>query len=43
MNDHDLGSRPSSLGTILVSWGLVLVPLFWGVYQSLVKSLPLFR
>lgn len=28
---------------IIVSWTLVLVPLAWGVYQSVMKSLPLFQ
>jgi len=41
MNDPE--RRPSPLGPIFLSWTLVLVPLAWGVYQSLVKSLPLFR
>ena len=29
--------------TIAVAWILVTVPLGWGVYQSVVKSLPLFQ
>jgi hypothetical protein len=29
--------------TIAIAWILVTVPLGWGVYQSVVKSLPLFR
>ena len=28
---------------IALAWTLVLIPLGWGVYQSLVKSLPLFQ
>lgn len=28
---------------IALAWAIVLIPLGWGVFQSLVKSLPLFR
>ena len=28
---------------LLLAWGLVGVPLAWGVYQTIVKSLALFR
>jgi hypothetical protein len=28
---------------VAACWLLVLIPLGWGVYQSVVKSLPLFR
>lgn len=28
---------------ILSTWALVLIPLGWGVYQSVVKSLPLIK
>jgi hypothetical protein len=34
--------KPSPL-RIAVSWMIVLIPLGWGVYQSVVKSLPLFQ
>lgn len=28
---------------IAIAWAIVLLPLAWGVYQSVVKSLPLFQ
>ena len=28
---------------VAISWLIVLIPLGWGVVQSVVKSLPLFR
>jgi hypothetical protein len=34
--------KKSSLLVIAVSWIVVLIPLGWGVVQSVVKSLPLF-
>jgi hypothetical protein len=34
--------KKSSLPVIAVSWIVVLIPLGWGVVQSVVKSLPLF-
>jgi hypothetical protein len=34
--------KKSSLLLIAVSWIVVLIPLGWGVVQSVVKSLPLF-
>jgi hypothetical protein len=40
MNDPD---RTSPLFPIFFAWALVLIPLGWGVYQSVVKSLPLIR
>ena len=36
--------QPKSIAVrIVVAWTLVLIPLGWGVYQSVVKSMPLFR
>ena len=35
--------KKSSPLLIAVSWILVLIPLGWGVVQSVVKSLPLFQ
>jgi hypothetical protein len=35
--------RPTSLWAIASAWLIVAIPLGWGVYQSVVKSLPLFR
>lgn len=30
-------------GRVIIAWTFVLVPLFWGVTQTLVKSVALFR
>ena len=35
--------KKSSPLVIAVSWMIVLIPLGWGVVQSVVKSLPLFQ
>ncbi len=35
--------KKSSPLLIAVSWMIVLIPLGWGVVQSVVKSLPLFQ
>jgi hypothetical protein len=35
--------KKSSRLIFAVSWILVLIPLGWGVFQSAVKSLPLFQ
>jgi hypothetical protein len=35
--------KKSSTFVIAVSWMIVLIPLGWGVVQSVVKSLPLFQ
>ena len=32
----------SSTARLVVSWLVVAIPLAWGVYQSVSKSLPLF-
>lgn len=32
-----------TLHKIVLAWSIVLAPLGWGVYQSVVKSLPLFQ
>jgi len=32
-----------SLLSLAIAWLLVAIPLGWGVYQTVVKSLPLFR
>jgi hypothetical protein len=39
----DTPPKPTSPLTIAVAWIVVALPLGWGVYQSVVKSLPLFR
>jgi hypothetical protein len=36
------GSKTSTLRLVL-AWVIVAIPLGWGVYQSVVKSLPLFQ
>lgn len=33
--------KPTSRVTIAIAWIIVLIPLGWGVYESVVKSLPL--
>jgi hypothetical protein len=38
----ELTTRTSPL-RIALAWILVTIPLAWGVYQSVVKSLPLFQ
>ena len=35
--------KKSSTLLIVISWIIVLIPLGWGVVQSVVKSLPLFQ
>jgi hypothetical protein len=35
--------RKTSPVSIALAWTLVTIPLAWGVYQSVVKSLPLFH
>lgn len=39
----DRPAKPTSPLTIALAWIVVAIPLGWGVYQSVVKSLPLFR
>ena len=34
--------RKSSTPRVVIYWLIVLIPLAWGVYQTIVKSLPLF-
>jgi hypothetical protein len=43
-SDMALAGAPTRTahGTILLAWIIVLIPLGWGVYQSVVNSLPLF-
>jgi hypothetical protein len=33
----------SSKGQVILAWTFVLVPLFWGVTQTLIKSAVMFR
>jgi hypothetical protein len=37
---EDRGTSPLSLAA---AWTVVAIPLTWGVYQTVIKSLPLFR
>jgi hypothetical protein len=37
------GARPTSLLHLIAAWALVAVPLGWGVWQVVVKSMDLFR
>ena len=30
-------------GLVIAAWTVVAIPLTWGVYQTVIKSLPLFR
>jgi hypothetical protein len=39
----DGAQKKTSPLLIAIAWAVVMIPLGWGVYQSLVKSLPLFR
>ena len=39
----DSTEKKSAPALIALSWLIVLVPLGWGVVQSVVKSLPLFQ
>jgi hypothetical protein len=32
----------TSLAIVLLAWTLVAIPLGWGLYQSIIKSKPLF-
>jgi hypothetical protein len=43
MTDMNTTERKSSTLRLAVAWAIVAIPLGWGVYQSVVKSLPLFR
>jgi len=36
-------AKKSSTLAIIICWLVVLIPLGWGVVQSVVKSLPLFQ
>jgi hypothetical protein len=39
----DSPGRKTSPLRIVTAWIVVTIPLGWGVYQTVVKSLPLFR
>ena len=46
MTDSTGRGHAPPAGTTLrlaLSWGLVSIPLVWGVYQTVVKSMALFR
>jgi hypothetical protein len=33
----------SPLGLVLLAWAVVIVPLLWGIFETLKKAAPLFR
>jgi hypothetical protein len=37
------GAERTSPLVVAAAWAVVAVPLAWGVYQTAIKSLPLFR
>jgi|GEM_PF-634246 len=39
----DFPEKTTSPLLIAIAWSVVAIPLGWGVYQSVVKSLPLFQ
>ena len=45
MSTHEGGvmEKKTSPLTIAIAWIVVSIPLGWGVYQSVVKSMPLFQ
>jgi hypothetical protein len=38
-----MNHRPFSIGRAAILWTAVLVPLSWGIWKSVQKSLPLFQ
>lgn len=42
-HDDRPSPRPTRPLVIAAAWIVVAIPLAWGVYQSVVKSLPLFQ
>ena len=36
-------NRPTSVFALLVSWAIVGLPMAWGVSQTVIKSMALFR
>lgn len=41
--DRTEAARPTPTLLIALAWTVVTIPLAWGVYRSVVQSLPLFR
>lgn len=39
---HDPETQHVPTGKLAFSWILVSIPLLWGVYQTVLKSIPLF-
>jgi hypothetical protein len=39
---RDQAHRKTPIAAVLLAWTLVAVPLGWGLYQSVMKSRPLF-
>ena len=42
-NNPSGGSGSGQWGLVAVAWGLVGVPLLWGVWETLLKAAALFR
>jgi hypothetical protein len=43
MNLSSRSHQTPQPGLVVLSWMIVVLPLAWGIYQSVVKSLPLFQ
>ena len=45
MKKSDLGAKngDSQIIPLLIAWGVILIPLAWGVQQTVLKALALFR
>lgn len=41
--DQDKNQKKTSPVTVIIAWIIVGIPLLWGVYQTLDKSLALFQ
>lgn len=42
-NEREVAAKTTSTATLALAWLLVGIPLLWGVYQTLIKSLALFQ
>jgi hypothetical protein len=44
MQSNSAGERPAGGGLkVLLAWGLVGIPLIWGLWKTVQSSLPLFQ
>jgi hypothetical protein len=43
MANDNVNAAGSSPLQIAIAWSIVGIPLAWGVYQTILKSLPLFK